>query len=121
MTVYVVQMPSKNSSGWSPDLANAEQFGTLSYLLPEKFDIAANMDDAIEIISNALGDFDPHTDFIVDTILGHVDPLGIALVAVVLASNHEIGHFKVLRWNRNITTSGKRFGGYYVPVRIPLY
>lgn len=120
MTVFVIQEASQNANGWKPNLEPAFKYGPIKFLLPPNLDLSQNTGKVISYLEGMFQGFNPENDFIVDLVLGHVDPLGQQLIAIVLSRmGDELGwqYYQTLRWHRSKEKNGS---GFYLPVKIML-
>jgi len=113
--VHVVQSPRQSQSDFSYDLSPALPYGVISTIFAIDFQPSHNIERALEILDEALEDFDPDKDYFV-WIGG--DPAGLVLLTSWLSS-HDIESVQFLRWDkdRNRNNAGK---GYYLPYRLPI-
>lgn len=108
--VYVVQAPARRtgpSGAWEEkyDLSPAEEFGELVRVLPYG-NVPEDPRPTRDALLEAFDSFDTRKDFIL--LLG--DPVACAQAVYVLASDFQLGHFNVLKWDRR--------AGKYRPYRI---
>ena len=88
MTVYVIQeMPYK-------DILSAEEYGKLVPLIPPGFQLLLSSDSVVQQLQDGLKDFSKD-DYLL--LIGDPSIIGIACS---VASDINMGYYKVLKWDR---------------------
>tara|TARA_R100001591_G_scaffold49791_1_gene60286 strand:+ start:1527 stop:1913 length:387 start_codon:yes stop_codon:yes gene_type:complete len=114
--VYVVNRPTRNKFGWTPDLTDATRYGSLEVIFePEdkpQFIPGPSIQKARRIMK----------DFSTDVYLlwpGGGDPIAVMIVCMIAGEVSPV--VRVLRWERNMEEGERdRRKGWYMPVALEL-
>lgn len=114
--VYLVQRPTPvRNSGWTPDVSQADRYGTVVELLGERDKPSFYPDACFHKLASRLSTFNQDQDYI---LWAGGDAVSLVMLGVVL-EQCKVTHFRWLRFNRAVGADGKRTGsGEYVPVLI---
>lgn len=116
--VFITQQPKPNHTGWMPNLSPAAPYGRFVYVFSSDAAPWTNPDEAVEIATAALADFDPDEDYILYPNSG--DPAAMWIILLVLA-RFNINKLRVLYWERKLVDGERsRRDGFYSPVTIKL-
>jgi hypothetical protein len=113
-TVYIVQRPSKNKFGWTPDLTDASRYGSLEIVFEPDDRPQFLPGPSYQKAKNILKDFGPD-DYLLWP--GGGDPIAVAICSMVAGEYSPVVRF--LRWERNREEGVRdRRKGWYMPVAI---
>lgn len=123
MTVYIVQRPTRNSSGWEPDLSTAAEYGALEYVFEANEKVYALPGPSLRKAKKILEKFDHENDHILWPNIG--DPMAFAAWMLALGQTmieRQIPFVSFLQWNRKRNEDGTRDPriGFYVPCKFVL-
>jgi hypothetical protein len=115
-TVYIVQTPTKNKFGWTPNLTDAARFGKMIPVFSEKDEPQFLPNPSLRKARKVMKDFGPE-DYLLWP--GGGDPIAVSICSMVARENSRVVRF--LRWERN-KEEGKRDRrkGWYMPVAVEL-
>jgi len=112
--VFVVQIPKV---GCKPlDISDAGRFGEV---IDPIFNIQPDVDTHIDAIVQVIVDFFEAAEFDDDDYILQVGEHTLFTTACMVATTF-VDSVKILKWNRKIV-NGKRSGGGYTPIEIPVY
>jgi hypothetical protein len=119
MTVYIVQQPRPNKSGWTPDLSSSAKYGPLEYIFDSSEKVYALPGPSLFKARKILRNFNPEEDYFLWPNVG--DPMACIISTIALAERN-IDFFRILYWDRKREVSGerKRNEGFYIPIKISL-
>ena len=114
--VFVVNRPTKNKFGWTPDLSDASRYGALEVVFEENDKPQFLPGPSIQKARRIMKDFGPE-DYILWP--GGGDP--IAVMVVVAIAGEMSPTVRILRWERNQEDGERdRRKGWYMPVSLEL-
>lgn len=120
MTVYVIQQPVPNRTGWMPDFSSAYEYGELDYIFSANEKVyALPMQSLFKVRKFFREKFNPEKDYILWPNIG--DPMGCIITSIAIGElNFE--YIKCLYWNRKRDSSGNRDNksGFYFPIKVEL-
>lgn len=120
-TVFLVQEPRslhRNGTVVPRDLSSAQRYGKIIPVLSQGEQPSLTPGPCLHKMLRELREFDTENDFLC---YAGGDPMSLGLALLALRENGR-KEVSVLRWDRERDTSGnKTQGGYYVPIRVPLY
>ena len=114
--VYVVNRPTKNKFGWTPDLTDATRYGSLEVIFEPEDKPQFIPGPSIQKARRIMKDFS--TD---DYLLwpGGGDPIAVMIVCMIAGEVSPV--VRVLRWERNMEVGERdRRKGWYMPVALEL-
>ena len=114
--VYVVNRPTINKFGWTPDLSDASRYGKLEIIFESNEQPQFLPAPSIKKARRILEDFSPE-DYILWA--GGGDPIAVMICCMIASEKSPT--VNVLRWERNIESGGRdRRKGWYMPVALEL-
>ena len=114
--VYVVNRPTRNKFGWTPDLTDATRYGSLEVIFEPEDKHQFIPGPSIQKARRIMKDFS--TD---DYLLwpGGGDPIAVMIVCMIAGEVSPV--VRVLRWERNMEEGERdRRKGWYMPVALEL-
>ena len=114
--VYVVNRPTRNKFGWTPDLTDATRYGSLEIIFEPEDKPQFIPGPSIQKARRIMKDFS--TD---DYLLwpGGGDPIAVMIVCMIAGEVSPV--VRVLRWERNMEEGERdRRKGWYMPVALEL-
>lgn len=120
MTVYVIQQPAPNKTGWMPDFSSAAEYGAIQYLFNADERVYALGGPSLFKVRKFLRDtFKPEKDYILWPNIG--DPMA-CIIAMLAIGEMGYDSIKCLYWNRKRDAQGNRDSqaGFYFPIQINL-
>lgn len=116
--IYLVQQPTVDRRGWTPDLSAASNYGPFSVMLDGSDRPSFLPGPCRQKILHALRHFNHTEDYI---LWAGGDPMGLMLTGAALAWLG-VPSFRFLRWERKRDDAGVRQhdAGFYVPVLVQL-
>jgi hypothetical protein len=102
------------------DVSSAHRYGSINYIFADPtYQPSQEPGRAMRYVRQAAMDFDPDHDHVL--FLGG-DPVGAVMLGAALAQAHPGRRLRMLRWERERDTQGRRIpgAGFYVPTDIPL-
>jgi len=117
MTVYVVQQPKPNKSGFLPDFSSAADFGEMKFIFSSDEKVFAIPGPSLTKAKRELKVFNQEEDYILWHNAG--DPAAMYAVLIALMAEHNPSKINFLYWNRKRDSSGNRepHAGFYVPCK----
>lgn len=114
-TVFVIQQPRPNNSGWLPDLSSASSYGKIEYIFDSHEKVFALPGPSLFKARKALKDFDCEKDYLLWPGVG--DPAAMTVTLLALAEK-DMPFLKQLYWDRKRNDDGARHptSGFYVPL-----
>ena len=114
--VYVVNRPTRNKFGWTPDLTDATRYGSLEVIFEPEDKPQFIPGPSIQKARRIMKDFS--TD---DYLLwpGGGDPIAVMIVCMIAGEVSPV--VRVLRWERKMEEGERdRRKGWYMPVALEL-
>ena len=112
--VYVVNRPTRNKFGWTPDLSDAARYGTLEIVFEENDRPQFLPVPSIQKARRIVKDFSAE-DYILWP--GGGDPIAVMIVTMI--AREKANTVRVLRWERNLEEGERdRRKGWYMPVAL---
>ena len=114
--VYVVNRPTRNKFGWTPDLTDATRYGSLEVIFEPEDKPQFIPGPSIQKARRIMKDFS--TD---DYLLwpGGGDPIAVMIVCMIAGEVSPV--VRVRRWERNMEEGERdRRKGWYMPVALEL-
>ena len=114
--VYVVNRPTRNKFGWTPDLTDATRYGSLEVIFEPEDKPQFIPGPSIQKARRKLKEFGKD-DYLLWP--GGGDPIAAMVVCMIASEYSPV--VRVLRWERNIEEGDRdRRKGYYMPVALEL-
>ena len=114
--VFIVNRPTENKFGWTPDLSDASRYGTLEVVFEPNEKPQFLPSPSIHKARQKLKDFGPD-DYILWP--GGGDPIAVMVVIAIASELSPV--VRILRWERNIEEGERdRRKGWYMPVTLEL-
>ncbi|MAN64555.1 MAG: hypothetical protein CML19_08105 [Pusillimonas sp.] len=114
-TVYVVQRPTQNKFGWTPDLSDAAKYGELEIIFEPSEQPQFSPAPAIHKAKKILKDFS-EDDYLLWA--GGGDPTAVMIAC--MAASQVSPKVSILRWERNFDTHRDRRKGWYMPCTLEM-